>query len=1375
MLACSLVLTAMAFLQEPGRIVADTKFDLVVAPWSFLGRALHLWDPQGAFGQVQNQAYGYLFPMGPFFGLGHSLDVPEWVVQRLWWAMLLVVAFTGLVGLARELGIGTDTSRLVAGFAYALSPRLLTTLGPISIEAWPSAIAPWVLLALVVGSRRGSPVRAAAFAALGVGLVGGVNAAATSAVLPLGVLWLVTRAPGRRRRAMLVWWPLLTVVATFWWLVPLLLLGAYSPPFLDFIETASVTTFPTTLYDALRGTSAWVPYVDAGWRAGNDLISVPVLVLNGAVVMVLGLLGLSRRDLPERRFLVLSLLSGMVLVTAGHLGAVQGWLAEPVHELLDGALAPLRNIHKLDPVVRVPMVLGLAHLLAVAGTRTRWMIAARGRREVVRWRRVPAGFLVLATVAVAGAAGPALAGRLAPAGSFDGVPGYWRDAAAWLGEHDDGTRALLLPGSSFGTYVWGDPRDEPLQTLATSPWAVRNAVPLAPPGNIRMLDAIEDRMVSGEGSAGLAGYLRRAGVGWLVVRNDLERSGDVPDPVRVHQAMAETPGVRLVRTFGPLVGGPARLDDGSGDRVVVSQGWQDRRAAVEVYRVAAAGTARLGRPDLVVGGPEDLMDLLDAGVLGGAPAQLAADGGARAPGQRLLLTDGLRLRDRAFGRVHEAASAVLTSPAEARQDVPATDYLDPGWSDWQTNARLVGARRLSASSSMSDADAFGAVRSDQSPFAAMDRDPRSEWVSGFGDGTAWLRLDLAGEEVLDRVLVRPGRALGETRQDLRVRTAQGVSETVDAAAGERVLVRVPRGPTSWLRLEAGSGVPGQRLAVAGMSVPGVRLERPLVLPRTPPAWGTPDAVAMSSTAGYRSSCVRVDGDTRCAPGRGRRGEEARGLDRIVPMSGAEVYQPRVWVRPNPGPGTLERLQRDRLVRVDGSSATTGEPAGSPLAAVDGNPGTTWVAEPADEAPALEVRWVRPQLVRWLRVTLDADAAATEPTRAVLTYPGGRQTVSLRDGTARIVPVRTAQLRIELGTQGRLARSLDFDRSADELGIGVSELRLGPAGGLPAPVATDVRPWGCGSGPDLVVGEQRLRTEVVAAPQDLYDRSLVPAQPCEEERVRLDAGENRLQLGAHGGFSGARVVLERPYAGSADAGTLARTTRENAVRTQVGLPRDAAGQLAVGENANPGWSARLEGTPLAAARADGWRQGWQLPDSTETDASQQVLTRFTPDPLYRAGLAGGAVLLLLLALVVLLGRPRDRRGWAADAAVEHPRVAVSTPVLAAAALPLLAGWWGACAGIVVLAGAWALSPRRRWAGATASLRRRVPGASWWVGTPLAVAAAAYLVRPWGSTDGWAGDLRWPQLLVVVSLAALVASLLPRQDQSRSRETGDSTPR
>ncbi len=95
----------------------------------------------------------------------------------------------------------SDLACMLGGAAYALSPRMLTVIGPSSIEVWPMALAPWVLLPLVVGADRGSPRRAAAFSALAIGMVGGVNAAATSAVLPLGVLWLFTRSSRGRADA----------------------------------------------------------------------------------------------------------------------------------------------------------------------------------------------------------------------------------------------------------------------------------------------------------------------------------------------------------------------------------------------------------------------------------------------------------------------------------------------------------------------------------------------------------------------------------------------------------------------------------------------------------------------------------------------------------------------------------------------------------------------------------------------------------------------------------------------------------------------------------------------------------------------------------------------------------------------------------------------------------------------------------------------------------------------------------------------------------------------------------------------------------------------------------------------------------------------
>ena len=60
---------AVAWSVPAGRISEDTKNDLYVAPWQLLSRAAHLWDPQVTWGVLQNQGYGYLFPMGPFFGL----------------------------------------------------------------------------------------------------------------------------------------------------------------------------------------------------------------------------------------------------------------------------------------------------------------------------------------------------------------------------------------------------------------------------------------------------------------------------------------------------------------------------------------------------------------------------------------------------------------------------------------------------------------------------------------------------------------------------------------------------------------------------------------------------------------------------------------------------------------------------------------------------------------------------------------------------------------------------------------------------------------------------------------------------------------------------------------------------------------------------------------------------------------------------------------------------------------------------------------------------------------------------------------------------------------------------------------------------------
>src|ERR671921_2385976 len=81
-------------------IFADTKIDLHVDPAGFLSDVASVWTPSGALGHVQGGQYsGYLFPMGPFFALGHALGLSDWLVGRLWLGTLMALGAGGVVRL----------------------------------------------------------------------------------------------------------------------------------------------------------------------------------------------------------------------------------------------------------------------------------------------------------------------------------------------------------------------------------------------------------------------------------------------------------------------------------------------------------------------------------------------------------------------------------------------------------------------------------------------------------------------------------------------------------------------------------------------------------------------------------------------------------------------------------------------------------------------------------------------------------------------------------------------------------------------------------------------------------------------------------------------------------------------------------------------------------------------------------------------------------------------------------------------------------------------------------------------------------------------------------------------------------------------------
>lgn len=1288
-LACAAVAIAV-FLQSPGRIIPESKLDLVLNPGAFLARATHMWDPHMAFGQVSNQAVGYLFPMGPLYALGHLAHVPMWIVQRAWMALLLVVALQGMVRLATALRIGTPGTRLVGATAYALAPAFLVQVASASAGQTAAALLPWVVLPLVRGARDGSTRRAAARSALAVVAMGAVNAACVAAVLPVPLLYLLTRERSARRRALLRQWVIAVGAGSIWWVVPLLLQWRYGQPFTQYTERASVTAATTSAFEVLRGTSYWLgylftsgPWLPGAWR----IVSSPAAIVATSGITAAGLGGLAARSMPERRFLVWCATLGTVLMVAAYGGPWGDPLGGVVRGALDGPLAVVRNVHKFDPVLRFAACIGLMHAAAaVAGV-------VRDRRFVAR------ALAAVAVVALALAALPLTMGSMAQSGSFTDVPSYWRSAASWINAHADGGRTLLLPASSFGEYTWGRPLDEPAASLVSGPWAVRDLVPLGSNGEVRMLDEITRVVDSGQGTASLAPALSRAGVRYLLVRNDLDlgRTG-APAPAFVRQALAGSAGITRVARFGPSRPSGLRTDRLTADLGAAAAATGGFRT-VEVYEVAPSPSRAVAYPaDHVVsvsGSTEGVVDLAGQGLVDGRAVVLTGDpdAGGAAP-SAWLVTDTARRRDVQFGSVRANATYTLTPD----EDVPASrraplDRLVVGGVAHQTVARVTGAAAVRSSSMLTSPIALP----EGQPFAAFDDDPASAWQPAVTPTPLgqWVEVDFEHPVSVAAVSVRllqdqPARPQ-ITR--LRVTTEQGALDQPLDGFNPHV-VSLPRGSTHWLRLTitgvfglyGGTNGPG----ITDIRIPGVDIQRPLVTPddlRGPLRATAPTGFVFHRATSDPYDPARSDEDVR--------------VDRAFTVPNAATYSVSgtAVARPGPALDALLTAQRSHAaVQVTASSTWNGVPAFDPHRAVDGNPSTAWVASPYDKIPSIKLSWTDARTIASLQL-LPAAGPALQPVHLHVDSPAGSRDVPvLDDKPVTFEPLTTDQVTV---TVVQTSRGADAAAGlATPFAVGIGELRLpGIADLLQASDETGATlDLPCGQGPAVTVDGQAISTRVHAPLRDFVEMKPVPFEAC-SAAAKLSTGEHRVQSADDGGLAVDGLKLLPPAMTSQPA-TPARTTevhRWGSTSRDVAIGPGAPAVLATTENFNAGWQASFGGQRLQAVRVDGWRQGWVVPGGS----GGTVHLSYGPEAAYRFSLLLGAVAVLELLLVAVAGRrrqddrlapagPRVKASWWAPAAVVCAGFAIAGPVgVIVAALAMWAcprGWlWRLAAAAFGIAG------------------------------------------------------------------------------------------
>ena len=565
--------------------------------------------------------------------------------------------------------------------------------------------------------------------------------------------------------------------------------------------------------------------------------------------------------------------------------------------------------------------------------------------------------------------------------------------------------------------------------LTDRQWWSRTDRPAPARDSTRMLDAATSRLLRGRGSAGVADVLRRLGVRFIVMRRDLTSAPqDDVNPELLRAGLTTTPGWSRAATFG--VSSAKDLFGRS-----VGFGYSDPGPLLEVWTTDETQPFEVHPPDLtsVAGGPESVLALADAGTPDSATRPWSRDGAGHRPHSAAGVGPrcGHRPRPGRPKRLETAGTLRLMRPSD---DVRSAAF-----------ARYDGIRDVSASSSASEPTSSGHRRLDSAPFAAVDGNPFTAWRSAAGDVVgAWWSVSLDDPTDLSDASATfvDSRLLGPRVNIVRVSTdAESVLREV--LPGGEVFLDLTR-PATRLRITV-VGL-GERagdqdsVGIGQLLVPGLRVERTLVLPDG----GAAASWVLAPDPATVGQCLRADLRLLCNPGVSLPGEDAGRLDRVIRTPVARTVPMSIVARPVPGPA-LRALLDDRMatnIRATASSTLVSDPVVRPMAAVDGDARTSWVAAVDDPAPVLRLRWATRTPITGLTLTHASTPVSSAPTRISVRTPGRQVEVPV-DAEGRAVLPETITDRVDIEVL-ETSRAVTVDASTGgtiPLPVGVAEVRV----------------------------------------------------------------------------------------------------------------------------------------------------------------------------------------------------------------------------------------------------------------------------------------------------------------------------------------------
>jgi arabinofuranan 3-O-arabinosyltransferase len=1291
-----------ALLSSPDRLPADTKLYLYLDPGRLISDAPWTFDARQFAGWVPHQVIAYLWPQGPWFWLGDTVGLPDWVVHRLWIGTLFVAAGTGVLWLGRRLGLGL-LAALAAAVVYQLSPYILPYVSRTSAMLLPWAGLGWIV-GLTAAAATRTPWRHAALAALVVATVGAVNATALMMIAPAPVLWLLSAAIGRLvtwRRALTTALRIgvLSLGVSLWWIAAVSIQGRLGAPVLSYSETLGSVSLTSTSTEVWRNLGYWLTYVRDAWyattTAGLDYMASGRLVAAGFLLLLIGVTGLVVTRWAHRRFAVLLVAVGVVLGVGVH--PIDD--PSPLMRLLrgdgeSGAALALRSSTRAVPMLVLGLALGAGALVdASASVRVRWQVP---------WRPLlAAAVAVLAILNL-----PSLTGHrlVDPAIDHDqDPPAAWRQAAAALDAGDTGARVLQLPGQEFGAFRWGYTVDPPLPGMTDKPLVTRDLLPLGSAPAMDLLYALDDRFQTGTVEpAEIAPVARLLGADTIWVTGDaaFERFG-TPRPEIVADMFADgVPGTGQPTAYGTPV--PNVPDAPAVDEQSVS----DPRVAQPVAPVELVPITdptpvvrAKDRVVLVAGSGDGLVDAAGAGLIDGDElvrytgslhgGDLAA---AAASASEIIVTDSNRDRAHAW-RGSQDVTGFTESGDATTSDLLRRDPADqrlPVFGDAgapQTVAVQLGPVHARAS-------AYGepfAYRPEDRAFMAIDGDPATAWrVADRGDPIGeQLQLDVA--KPIDHVTLTQAPGAATVRHIGRVTVAVSGRAPFDVGlgdeslgAGQRIAIPATTGASTITITIDSVVVPdpslGPALAAVGFAEADTGLGPTVEVVRPPADARTAVAAAGSRPVSYVFSRLRTRPTDRW------RSDPEPELVREIELPARRTFQPQITAR-------LDQRSTDavlaRLLGVTGPQADRrllGAATAAGWALADGDPATAWQTPfSAAVGSTVTVTATNPVSSFTIRqaggdhspitsIDLASGGAAVE---AAVPQPdaSGVSTVTL----AQSLPAGPVRLTITA-----VDPKVVLDRRYGEpvtLPAAIAELSAAASASVPATLDTGCRD-------DLVtIDGHPLPVRVQGSVRSLLAGDPVAAVPCGGATIDLAAGTHRLATakGLDTGLDIDRVVLaapDRPAIGPSATGPRATVTSRSRLSRDITVEHCPEGcWLVLGEGFADSWSASTAAGSLGKPQlVDGGFNGWWIPPSSGPVAVSVHWTAQTPQTI--ALVLSAMAVLACLALVLL-----DRRR-AAVPVTAAPRFAAGERPIPRRRRWIAAGTW-VLAAVLLVGPGWGL--------------------------------------------------------------------------------------